>query len=144
MKTENQTLLLRDPATEPTAPVLENVLGGALYPVYTEFLGVTTNELGLEPQWRYYNDGKAWLCKVVQKKKTVCWLSIWDGFFKAGFYYTEKTAPGIFGLPISEAIKEEFRNAKPVGKLIPLILDIDHKNQLPDFRAIAEYKKNLK
>ena len=33
-------------------------------------------------EWRYDNDGNAWLGKVVRKKKTVCWVSVWDRFFK--------------------------------------------------------------
>ena len=31
----------------------------------------------LVAQWRFYIDGKAWFCKVVDKKKSIFWLSIW-------------------------------------------------------------------
>lgn len=144
MNTDNQTKLLRDAAIEPTDKVLENVLGAELYQVYRELVNTANGELGIEYEWRYYNDGKSWLFKAVNKKKTVFWLSIWDGHIKTSFYFTEKTGPGIFDLPVSDAIKEKFRNADRTGKLIPLILEIHSKKELEDFREIAGYKKQLK
>ena len=32
---------------------------------------ITNNEYALTLEWRYYNDGKAWLGKVVHKKKII-------------------------------------------------------------------------
>lgn len=144
MKTDHQVMLLRDAAIEPTAQVLENVLGPAVYPVYSELLKIITDELGLQYEWRYYTDGKAWLFKAVHKKKTIFWLSIWEGFFKTSFFFTEKTRPGVVDLAIADTTKEDFAKSETTGRLIPLILDIDKTEQLPDFREIAGYKKNLK
>ncbi len=144
MKTDNQAMLLRDAAIEPTDQVLKGVLGPELYPVYLELVNIASGELDLEYEWRYYKDGKSWLFKAVNKKKTVFWLSIWEGFIKTSFFFTEKTGVGIFDLPVSDAVKENFRKGESVGKLIPLILDFDSKEQLADFREIATYKKQLK
>ena len=33
---------------------------------------------------------KAWLYKVTKKKKTICWVSIYDNKFKTGFYFSDK------------------------------------------------------
>lgn len=144
MEAANQTMLLREANIEPTKKVLENVLGKKLLDVYIELLNLTTNELGIEYEWRYYKDGKAWLFKAVYKKKTIFWLSVWDGFIKTSFFFTEKTRQGIFDLTISDEIKKGFSKAKPTGKLIALILDIDNIEQLNNFREIASYKKSLK
>ena len=97
----------------------------------------------LTSTWNYYNDGKAWLCKVQFKKKTVFWLSIWDQYFKLAFYFTEKNGKGIFDLDIDEKIKKEFKEQPPVGKLLPLVLTINKKIQLKDVLKIVEYKKSL-
>jgi hypothetical protein len=35
-----------------------------------------SNENKLIIEWDYYKDGKSWLCKIINKKKTICWLSI--------------------------------------------------------------------
>lgn len=138
------TVQLKDPDIIPTDEVLAGVLGD-VYPVYHDLTETITAEpYSLTPEWRYYNDGKAWLCKVTNKKKTVFWLSIWDTYAQTGFYFTEKHLEGIAALPISESIKEEFAKSEKVGKLIPLILQITSKDQLPDLFEIIRYKKSLK
>ena len=136
--------LLKDPAVSPTKKVLETVLGKS-YPAYEELMNAIESEsYDLTPQWNYYNDGKAWLCKVQFKKKTIFWLSIWDKYFKMGFYFTEKNCKGIFELDIDDSIKKEFKANKPIGKLLPLGFSINKKSQLKDALKIVEYKKNLK
>lgn len=139
-----ETPLLKDQQIFPTDEVLKNVLYDS-YPVFEELMEIITNaEYGLVPVWNYYKDGKAWLCKVCYKKKTVFWLSVWDGFFKTGFYFTEKNSSGIAGLYIDENLKESFISSKPIGKFMPLALDMRKKEQLKDLLMIIEYKKSLK
>lgn len=65
-------------------------------------------------------------------------------FIKTSFFFTERTSAGICSLPINEKIKEAFRKTGATGKLIPLILDIDRKEHLDDFREIVRYKIGLK
>ncbi len=144
MKSENQIMLLREAETEPTEEVLENALGKEVFSVYKELMKIFIDELGMEPQWRFYKDGNAWLCKVVFRKKTILWLSVWEKFIKTGFYFSEKTRLGIFDLEIKEEIKETFSKAKTIGKLIPLALEIEREEQIEDLMEIIKYKKKLK
>lgn len=135
---------MKDPNQPPTPEVLKNALGNS-YTAYEKLIGTVTGDAyGLEPVWNYYRDGKAWLCKVIYKKKTVFWLSVWDGYFKTAFYFTEKNAAGIPALEIDEKIKEEFRNRKPVGRLLPLIISIEKEGQIKDVLSIVSYKKQQK
>lgn len=139
-----ETRLLREKEVYPTKEVLEKALGGS-YLAFNEFIETISNEkFALVPDWRYYKDGKSWLCKVSIKKKTVCWISVWNSFFKAGFYFTEKTRLGINELNIDNNIKEEFSQSKNIGKLIPLVINVSRKEQIDDVLAIIEYKKKLK
>jgi hypothetical protein len=136
--------LLKDPAVSPTKKVLESVLGKS-YSAYEELMNtIESDNYSLTPLWNYYNDGKAWLCKVQFKKKTVFWLSVWDKYFKMGFYFTEKNCEGIFEMDIDDSIKKEFKEHKPIGKLLPLGLRINKKTQLKDALKVVEYKKSLK
>jgi Protein of unknown function (DUF3788) len=136
--------LLNDPLITPSPEVLLSVLGSS-YPVYEKTLAeITGATYGLVPEWRYYNDGKAWLCKVVFRKKTIFWLSVWDGFFKAGFYFVERHCQGIYELEINENIKQNLKMAKPFGTLFPVTLDISRSEQIKDLLAIIQYKKGLK
>jgi hypothetical protein len=139
-----ETPLLNDKEVLPTKEVLENVLGES-YLAYSELIETITNtKYGLVTEWNYYKDGKAWLCKVCFKKKTVFWLSVWDKYFKIGFYFTEKNCAGVAALEIEEKIKEDFNNSKHIGKLIPLGITMNRKEQIIDVLKIIEYKKNLK
>lgn len=144
MNPNNETLLLREKEIEPTDKVLENALGKELFTIYQEIIKIFTDEFSLELQWRFYNDGKAWLCKVVYKKKTILWLSIWKNYIKTGFYFTDKTGVGVLELDIDNKIKEVFEVAKPIGKLIPLVIDIDQQNQIEDLKKVVKYMKEMK
>jgi len=95
-------------------------------------------------EWRYYNDGKAWLCKLTFKKKTICWFSVWDHFFKLGFYFTDKTGAGISELAIDPLLKENFSNSPYYGKLKALTVEVKSREILNSARVLIDYKSKLK
>jgi hypothetical protein len=137
------TPVLKDPSISPGKKILENALGKT-YAAYEELMDIIENDFELTPLWSYYNDGKAWLCKVQYKNKTVFWLSVWDKYFKMAFYFTKKNSKAIFELDIDESTKKNFKAHKSVGKLLPLVLVINKKSQLKNALKIIEYKKGLK
>jgi hypothetical protein len=138
-----EEILLTDSNIYPSEEVLKNALGGDNYKVFNKFIETIT-DLGLAPEWKYYNDGKSWLCKICYKKKTVFWLSVWKMHFKLGFYFTEKNCSGINELNIDMSIKEEFNQSKNIGKLIPLVIEMKRIEQIEDVIKIIVYKKSLK
>ena len=139
-----ESLLLRDQNIPPENKVLVNALGQS-FKVFEELMGIITDDkYGLDPQWNFYKDGKAWFCKVCFKKKTIFWLSVWENFFKTAFYFTEKTGSGIKELDIDDSIKKNFAGMKHIGKLIPLVINMERKEQIKDVIRIIEYKKSLK
>ena len=124
----------------PSAEVLEKALDKK-YPVIKQFINtIESEEFKLIPNWRYYKDGKAWLCKITLKKKTVIWLSMWSDHFKVAFYFTEKTGAGIAELEIDDSIKEFYLNHKSIGKLKPLVVEVRKKSQLEDISTLIRYK----
>ena len=144
--------LLRDPNVQPTAEVIAQGLGKAndAFVKFAEGLqkyGITLMN------WRYYKDGKSWLSKGeykwttargADKVKPIFWLSIWDGFFKLGFYFGGEVREELLKLPISAAAKELIANAKPMGKtarFLPVVFDVTDEKQLNDVFLIAEYRK---
>lgn len=134
--------LLNDANIYPTDEVLACVLDKSSE-VYQSFVsGLPKHKVDLE--WRYYNDSKAWLGKATAKKKTVFWMSVWQGFFRVTFYFTEKTRIGIQNLTVSDEIKTKIENEPVMGKLIPLVFDISEKSQLDDVFALVAYKLSLK
>ncbi|EDY84237.1 hypothetical protein VDG1235_3868 [Verrucomicrobiia bacterium DG1235] len=139
---KNQSL--QDDSIFPSEEILKAALKRA-YPAFTRFIQTVEAEpLDLTHQWRYYKDGKAWLCKVSHKKKTICWISVWKGFFKIAFYFADRLSSGIQELNISDSIKADFANANLIGKLRPLEADVRKLSQLPDLYTIATFKKQAK
>lgn len=137
-------MLLREADIPPIPEVIESGLGPDVYMVYQQLMKIITDEFSLNADWNYYKDGKAWLCKISFKKKTVLWLSVWEKMIKISFYFTGKTIAGLLETDINNDIKNALHEPKTIGKLIPLTLDIVSPEQLPDFSRILVYKKNLK
>jgi hypothetical protein len=136
--------LLRDQEIFPSKEALSEVLGDVYAAWEALEAQITQGEYGLMLEWNYYKDGKSWLCKVLNKKKTVMWLSVWEGFFKATFFFTEKHLEAIAALAIADTIKEDFCRTKPVGKLLPMLISISKLEQLDDLLKIIVFKKQLK
>ena len=135
--------LLNDQGVYPSEEVLQEILG-AVYPVYAEFVRTVTGpEYELIPQWNYYKDGKSWLCKATFRKKTIFWLSVWEGSFKVSFYFTEKNKPDVLQLDINDDIKVNFRERNPSAKLIPITMEIKARERFKDLFIIVSYKKSL-
>jgi len=132
--------LLNDSAIFPTDEILQKFLGTS-YAAFAEMSANLTENYGLNFEWKYYRDSKAWLCKVAYKKKTVFWLSAWSEFFRASFFFLDRHLEGIAALEIDE---NAFIVEKEWGKMIPLIFDISEKEQLPSLYKIVEFKKNCK
>ncbi|MBN2383519.1 DUF3788 family protein [bacterium] len=136
--------LLRDQDEYPTGPFLDKALGNS-YPVFEMFMTrIQGPDYRLTPEWRYYRDGKAWLCKISRLKKTIVWLSVWPGFFKTSLYFTEKTGTGIQDLDIDETIKNDFKKSKRIGKLVAFTMEINNQCQLHDLFQVIGYKLNQK
>lgn len=141
METIN-TLELKDEAIYPDEEVLKNVLGDA-YSAYVDLLQIFEDNQ-MEPIWRYYHDGKAWLCKVQKKKKTIVWMSAWKGYMQAAIYMPEKFLDQVYSLEISEAFKEKFRQSRSMGKSRACIFEIRGSEVLADFEKVMQLKIMLK
>ena len=130
--------LLLDEAIYPSEDILQAALGG-VYPAYQSFCELLAAEQ-IAIEWRFYKDSKCWLGKCGHKKKTVFWLSVWEGFFKAAFFFTEAAYEGVRSLPFDEPPKRE----PNVGRFVPLVMEICAGSQLGDLAQLIAYKKSLK
>ncbi len=144
MNPDNRQMLLRDPDTEPTDTALENVMGANLYAQYHQLIELITTEFGMQYEWRYYNDGKAWLFKSTFRKKTVFWLSAWEGSLKISFYFSPKAADGMMKLTVSDAIKNDFAANAGKRKFIPLTIETVHEQPLENLREMIRFKISQK
>ncbi len=142
MQEETSVQLLKEARLQPSDDVLTNVMGKKLFAIYKN-IHLVLSEMQLMGEWQYYKDQKAWLFKIQHKTKTVAWLSVWDGYMLVTFYFTDKTAPGVLLLSVNGEIKNAFQQSKPVGKLIPLTLEVYSNKQLANLGKIIEYKLTI-
>ena len=139
---------LNDPKIQPTSEVLKNVLPDN-YIVFEELLATLISEYNLTLEWKYYKDWHwtGWRCRIANKKKTILWLSVYDGHFRVIFYFLEQQLEGIAKLEINKnsfILEKEFGPTFKEGKTIPLIFEVHRFEQFTDILKIVEYKKALK
>ena len=133
--------LLREPEIFPSKEVLQDILG-EIYDVLEALeQRLTQNEYALTFDWIYYNDAKSWLCKVCHKKKTVFWLSVWEGFFQTSFFFLERHLEGIAALAIKE---NSYTLEKEFGRMIPLVFKIKKQEQIDGLLKMVAFKKKAK
>ena len=133
---------LRDENVYPDDTVLKKLLGGS-FKAYKKLLEIFDLS-DMTHEWRYYRDGKAWLCKVQKKKKTIVWMSAWKGYMMATIYFPERYADDLDGLPIGEETRSRIRSAKQVGKSVPCMFEIRNDDALNDLETVMKYKMSLK
>jgi len=144
--------LLSNPNIPPTAKIIADGLGAANH-TYIKFVEELKSYSITLMDWRYYNDSKAWLSKGeykwttprgANKVKPIFWFSIWEGFFKVSFFFSNTAKDELLDLPLSQDTKKLIKNVKPMGKtmkFIPVTLDIKTDKQLSDVYALAEFRK---
>ena len=133
--------LLREPEIFPSKEVLREILG-EVYDVLDELeTTLTHDEYALTFDWLYYKDAKSWLCKVSHKKKTVFWLSVWEGYFQTSFFFVERHLEGIADLAIKE---NSYTLEKEFGRMIPLVFKIKKQEQTDGLLKMVAFKKKAK
>jgi len=135
------TIELRDPDIYPDAAVLKGVLGTS-YGAYEALLELY-DAMGLEWEWKYYKDGKAWLCKVQRKKKTIVWMSAWEGYMQATIYIHDKDIEKLKSLGLRQEEKERIVSTKKVARSLPCMFEIRDREVLKDIEKVALFKISL-
>ncbi|MFH1014205.1 MAG: DUF3788 family protein [Thermoplasmatota archaeon] len=129
---------LKDENIYPDESVLSAILDKS-YESYQQLLELF-KKYELKYEWRYYRDGKVWLCKVQKKKKTIVWMSAWKGFMQATIYFPFGLLESIVSLDIKKELKEKITNTKNVGKSKPCIFEVRSKEVLIDFEKVMKFK----
>jgi hypothetical protein len=133
---------LTDEKIYPDEKVLQGILGKS-YKAYSSLIELF-NDNEMVHEWRYYRDGKAWLCKVQKKKRTIVWMSAWKGYMKATVYIPQKYLRQIYKLDISDKSKDKIKQTKNVGKSKPCIFEILNRKVIKDLEQVMLFKIDCK
>ena len=135
---------LRDKTEYPDDRVLKRHLGDAkdAWDSFAVFLeGNYPNYTG---EWRYYNDGKSWLYKIVKKTKTICWVTVYLGKFTTTFYFPDRAESLIINSSLRRKYIEQFVNARRFGKTRGLTVDIRKASDLSTTKKLIAIKEDFK
>jgi ABC-type uncharacterized transport system YnjBCD substrate-binding protein len=94
--------------------------------------------------WNYYNDGKQWLFKLTQKKKTIFWGAILEDTFRITFYFGDKAEPVIATSDLPVSIKENFRTGQRYGKIRAISLKINNTSDIEIVKNLIDIKVRIK
>lgn len=100
--------VLSDPDQYPAEEIIFKYIGRTRSLWQSLFEYIRTDHPDFNSEWRYYKDGKSWLMKVTRKSKTIFWLSVINGTFRATFYFTDKAKTVINNSSLTNDLKEQF------------------------------------
>jgi hypothetical protein len=128
---EKDVLVLSDKNVIPDDKLIFSIIGNRKKQWQSIMNYVSANYKDSSGSWNYYNDGKQWLFKMVNKKKTLFWAAILDGTFRITFYFGDKAEPVILKSDLPEEVKEGFKTTKRYGKIRAI------SNRIEDIPDIA-------
>ena len=141
---EIEKLVLSDRNVEPSDTLLSSLLGEKMSLWNRLNNEISLRHLNSSGSWNYYNDGKQWLYKMVQKKKTLFWAAIHADTFRITFYFGDKAETVINESDLPASIKDNFKTAKRYGAIRPVSLKIMNGEDLEFVLKLTEIKSKLK
>jgi hypothetical protein len=141
---ENDKLVLSDKSIVPTDEYIFSFLGDRKFLWQSIMKHIAESYTDATGSWNYYNDGKQWLYKFVQKKKTLFWGAILSGTFRITFYFGNKAEPVIDGSDLPQEIKDGFKTAKRYGLIRPISILVNNESDVENVIKLIGIKQNLK
>jgi hypothetical protein len=137
-------IILSDKNQFPTEEIIFSHIGKYKAIWESVFNYIHINHPDFTEQWRYYNDGKSWLMKVIKKTNTIFWLSIIPETFTITFYFGDKAEQSIMKSTISDALKDQFKVGKRYGKIRGLTLIMNKKQNIEFLKELISIKLKIK
>ncbi len=114
------------------------------YPIWQRLEeALTGDEFGLVVAWQFYRDG-GWLAKLLRGKKTLAWLTIWEGFPRMTFYFPGRHREPLTGLDIPAELAAMIERAPMSGATLPVSLELHSATDVAAALTILRYKIRAK
>jgi hypothetical protein len=135
---------LNDKEEHPSEEVLHRVLGRTKRTWDAFMAMVAEHHPSFSGEWRYYNDGKSWLYKLTNKKKTVCWVSVWPKAFKIAFYFPDKAEELVTAGKLEAPYVDQFIHGKKYGKIRGIVVTLTKAADLDAVKTLIEIKGQVR
>jgi hypothetical protein len=140
----SEDILLTDKTIYPTDEIIFSNIGDKKIYWQQIMNYMTANYKDSEGVWNFYNDGKRWLFKMVNKKKTIFWAAVLDGTFRITFYFGAKAEPIIEESDLPQKMKDEFKTAKRYGLIRGISFLINDSEDVDKVLKLIAIKHKVK
>jgi hypothetical protein len=142
--TEKERPVFSDKDVKPTEEMVFTCIGEqkVLWKMLMKHL--SDNHKDITWSWNYYNDGKSWLFKAVQKKKTIFWLAVFQSYFRITFYFGEKATSVIESGSLPKDLIEQYKNGPRYGKIRAISVQMKDESDLESVKKLIDLKKAVK
>jgi len=133
-----------DPSVKPDDEIIALIVGKKIDLWKAVLSHAENNYKDVSGRWNYYKDGKQWLFKFVQKKKTLFWAVVFEESFRITFYFGDKAESIVFESDIPEEMKDGFRNAKRFGSIRPVSVVLSEQTDVENVIKLIGIKIRIK
>jgi len=141
--TENTERKMTDPSVVPDDAIIKSLVGDKFSLWHSVLADAMSTYSGIEGEWRYYNDGKQWLFKMVLKKKTIFWASVLNDSFRVTFYFGGKYEDQVINSGIPSGLKKDFAEHKGFGKIKPVTVTLTEHADVNTILELIRLKSKL-
>lgn len=141
---EKENRVLSDKQIIPNDDYIFSIIGEKRILWQTIMNYLSENYKDISGSWNYYNDGKQWLFKLIQKKKTIFWASILKDTFRVTFYFGDKAETLIDASDLLQTIKDDFKNGKRYGKIRAVTLKMSDLSDVESVKTLVVIKMKIK
>jgi len=141
---EIEILRLSDKNVVPTDDFVFSVIGERKEYWQAIISHASENYKDVSGSWNYYNDGKQWVYKFVEKKKTLFWAVLLRDTFRVTFYFGDKAEPIIAACGVPSEIVESFKTSKRYGAIRAITINVYSKTDVENIIKLMEIKHKLK
>jgi hypothetical protein len=141
---DKEILVLNDKQIIPTDDYIFSLIGEKKILWQNIMRYTSENYKNISGSWNYYNDGKQWLYKLVQKKKTIFWAGILKDTFRITFYFGDKAEPVIDSSDLPQAIKDSFKTSRKYGAIRAITIKVLDSEDADNVLKLIAIKHKLK
>jgi hypothetical protein len=141
---ESEAIIFSDKTKKPDDDLIFSIIGNKMT-LWKEIMSyLKDNYSDTSCDWNYYNDGKRWLFKMTQKKKTIFWAGILKDGYRITFYFGDKAEPLIEASNLPQNLKDFFMNGKHYGKIRGLTMNVCEEKDVESVKKLVVIKMRMK
>ena len=131
---------LDDKSHQPRAEELAGALGRSLAAWEALRAHLAAEYPPLTEKWAFGGAKWGWTLRLIQKKRTVLYMTPLEKRFLVGFILGEKAVAATLEVGLSAAVSEVIDDAPRYGEGRGVRLEVQYKKDLPDIEKIAAAK----